>query len=943
MKTDLLAFNKYTQEHQMKEVESTSLFSANGSPTADGLLSGQIFGVTPYDRRTMMGYINLRGRYIHPLYYLRIFKRSYKEIDNIIKGSAKYKINDKGELEISDDKGAGSGIRFLYDNFDKIKFRNINTENEDDVELTIFKTNVKRVMKYDKNKIFINKFIVIPAAFRDISMDDKGMGIDELNELYKKLLNKINLRESNKEVALFDTKYIEFQVQITLVEIMNYFKGVLFGKYGLQRKRLFSRNVDYGARQVITAPSFDGNSFMGQQVDIDRSGLPLSTVVTNCQLFLIRRISTFLINLPILDAKGNPFTTEEKEMYYNTQLIKEYIEIYAHSWGERLNKIPTPDEKGYIQFSYTDSDDVDKTRALTLTDIMYMFAYQEIELTDKHALITRHPTMDTFNVIPTKIHVMSTVKTKRVIIDGVEYPFYPDIDSILDKYNLDDTDESIEASKELSGYFIESAKISNLHLPGMNGDLDGDKIIVRILFSDEANQECAEHLEKITSIFDLSMSNVKSLGKDAAQALYSMTAYTKSKANPADPEIVDRILAMNPDDITMSFLFKEVRLADTTKFKKLNDVHDMIKVSTSKIKYVDGNVDTVYCSLGQIILYKLLLEDVKYPIITEPWKSKVVRNMFNHCGNKIVAKDIPEEEKITLDDFKKLLNKYENFSMRMGSFINPSIDSDILVLPADIKKRKDKLLKENKEAIDNNDITVYSNIENEILDLAKAKHASNPSAEWFDSGEVGYKNEFKTMVLSVGALPQDTSFEKFEIVSNSLSEGIPKNKLMYATNAAIVGGYSRGKSPEEGGAIAKATGYVCQVIQIDKYGTDCGTKNFIEINISQACATEYIGRNIVIGSKTVLLTEDNIQNYVGQKVKMRSPLTCKNDKICSKCAGELIYSIVGYDEPVINYGMYLSKASSEIVQKRLKLSHNTTIDFCDLDSKCFTPSKKKRS
>jgi len=941
MKNDILKMRDYIQRTKSKEISSSSLFSADGTPSSDGLLSGQIFGVTPDDRRNMTGYIDLKSKFIHPLVYLRIFKRSYKEIDTIIKGSAKYIINNKGELERSDEAGAKTGLKFLYDNFDKLKFRNINNDlDDDDDELTIFKKDLRRVMKMGRDKIFIDKWIVIPAAFRDVSMNASSMGIDELNELYKKLLNKINLLERNQDVALFDSNYIKYQIEMTLVEILNYFKGVMFGKYGLQRKRLLSRNVDYGTRIVITAPSFDEDTFGKQRINIDRSGMPLSAVSANCQLFLIRRISTYLSSLPINDSSGKPFSLDDKEMYYNTQAIKDYIEIYGHSWGERLKRIKTPDENGYVQFTYIDSDGETLTRDLTITDVLYMFSYQEIELGNKHTLITRHPTMDTFNVIPNKIHVLSTVRTKTVTIDDVIYPYYPDIDYIMNKYNLDDVNDAIEASKELSGYFIESEKMSNLQLAGMNGDLDGDKTINRILFSDEANKECEDHLNKVTSIFDLSMNNVKTLGKDAAQTLYSFTAYSKKNTKLAKSEIGDLILSKKPDEITVSFLFKELRLADTSKLKKLNDIHDILEIPSARIKYNDTKESITTCTIGQLILYKLLLEDVKYPIIAEPWKPKRVDKMFNECGTKIISKTIPEEDKITLDDFKQLLNRYEGFSMRMSSFINPSIDSDLLVLSPKIIERKAKLLADNSEAIDNNDIQVYADIEDEVLDMAKDAQSNNDNAEWFDSGIVGYGNEFKTMVLSMGALPQDTSFDKFQIISNSLAEGIPKEKLMYAANSATIGGYSRGKSPEEGGAIAKATGYVCQGIKIGKYGTDCGTKNYVEMTMKPDHKDEYVGRYIVEGKENVLLTDKNIGTYINKTVLLRSPLTCKNPNICNVCAGELVYDIMGDDLPSINYGMFLSKASSEIVQKRLKLSHDSTVHFCKLDMNCVKESHK---
>lgn len=460
-----------------RPVTTTNLFTSSGTPDTDGLLSGTIFGLKPEDRRDMTGYIDLKGKYIHPLIYKRIFKRSYKDIDNLISGSVKYEISKTGEL-IPSENGK-TGLKFLYDNFDNIKFRNINEElesKEDELELSLLKQDVRKLLKRtDKESVFVDKWLVIAVGFRDIDMTSGSgtkMGIDELNGMYRNLINKINVVEDNKDTALFDANYMRYQVQMSIVQIFEYFKGILFGKYGIQRKRVMSKNVDFGTRVVITPPDFQGDRFDDQVINIDRCGMPLSSIAANCYLFLGRRIKAYLTNLHIVDSKGNPFSGEDKEIYYNSQKVNEYRDTFVYSWGERLKPILAPDDKTPVMFTYEDTDGKSITRKLTVADLMYMFSYSEIELTNKHTMSTRHPVMDSFNIIPAKIHVLSTLKTKKITIDGLEYPYYPDLDYIFNKYNLDDVDSAIEAEKELSGYFIEAKKLSSLHLPGLNGDFD---------------------------------------------------------------------------------------------------------------------------------------------------------------------------------------------------------------------------------------------------------------------------------------------------------------------------------------------------------------------------------------------------------------------------------------------------------------------------------------
>lgn len=921
-------FDGNIRENHYQQVTSTALFTAQGTPDPHGLCSNVIFGITPEDRQNRYGYIDLGERFLHPLFYKRVLKRAWKGIDDIVSATVKYSITANGELV--EDENGGTGLPWLYKNFEKIKFRNIDIieGEEDGVEISVFKQDVRAMIKKnDKNTLFINKMMVIPIAFRDIDLSAGQMGIDTLNGYYRNLLNKVKLLKENKEVTLFDQDKLRFQIQLTLVAIMDHFKSITFGKLGLQRKRALSKNVDFGSIIVLSAREFNSDKFDGEAVSIDRTGFPLTSVVANCHLFINRRIQAFLTAQPMLDKKGNEISLMDKELYYDSEKIREYNEIYEHSVSERFTKILNPKEDGYVQFTYTENGKT-KTRPLTITDLMYMFAYTEMELTERHAMITRHPTMDSFNIIPTLIHVESCIRIKEIEAYGTTFPYYPDIDYILDKYNLDNVDAAIEAEKEISGFFVESQKMSSLQFEGMNADLDGDKNIVRYIFSDEANAECKAQREKITSAFDMKMSNMKILGKDAAQALFSFTAFLKG-APMAKKETIDKVLEIEPSDISVSWLFKELRLADTTKFKKLNDIHDLVLLPAGV--YVDKPTT---CTLGQIILWKLLFMECHIPFTPEPLDKGRVKKIFTAIGQKILDKEID------METYKRMENRYESFGMRISSFVNPTISPDMLCLTPEILELKEKLLKDNAEALANDDIIVAGKVEKELLDKIAEVYANDPQYEFYASGVADVNNTFKTMAVMQGALPQDTKFNSFKVVTSSLNEGTSKTDLRYVGNTAVAGGYSRGKSPEEGGAMAKAANYVYQTMMLDKHGTDCGTKDYVNIYIDPSYAHEYIGRYVVEGSNLVCLTKENLSNYSGKTVPMRSVLTCKSKNICSKCAGEFIYQMYGIYDKEIAFGLKLSKQQHEIVQKRMKLSHDVTLHFKDVKMDNFVRSKK---
>lgn len=77
--------------------------------------------------------------------------------------------------------------------------------------------------------------------------------------------------------------------------------------------------------------------------------------------------------------------------------------------------------------------------------------------------------MDQFNTVPNKLHVLSTIKTREVRMDGMTYKYYPVIDDILNDPELQNNVDAFEG--EVSSMFAETMNFSNLHLWGMNGKI----------------------------------------------------------------------------------------------------------------------------------------------------------------------------------------------------------------------------------------------------------------------------------------------------------------------------------------------------------------------------------------------------------------------------------------------------------------------------------------
>lgn len=90
---------------------------------------------------------------------------------------------------------------------------------------------------------------------------------------------------------------------------------------------------------------------------------------------------------------------------------------------------------------------------------------------------------------------------------------------------------------------------------------------------------------------------------------------------------------------------------------------------------------------------------------------------------------------------------------------------------------------------------------------------------------------------------------------------------------------------------AKKLAAAFQGVVLGEMGSDCGTDLAVTIEVTKANSGLLGNRYIVMGQSLTLMEDGKMGNYIGKTVKLRSPMYCKDDNICSKCAGELFYKL----------------------------------------------------
>ena len=529
LRLEVIDMDRFIKTNDCKEITNPVFYTRDNIPTSDGLLSNTIFGITQNDRAGIFGYISLDKYFIDPSCY-----KNWCKIDNNIKKvvhkEGKFSINSRGEI-VPDENGS-NGVDFLRKNIKDIKFKSSDSIKRD-----------LRVKFLEKNRynMFINKWIVIPPYYRDTNSGKRSVGVGGVNKLYSQLIVAVNSIKMTQEYGFDLSGAMEGRVQEILVCIYDWFAGNsnktiqtdvgagLSTKFGIIRHALMGKTTNYAARVVITGAELKANRPEDMKATYRKSFAPLAACIACLRPFVQYNVRAFFerefigtTQYPIMDSNGKIVYKEVKDplITFSDERIKKEMESFLHGYNNRFVPIEVPivdnDNKKikyYMTFRGNFSSDNPEgesitQRRLTWCDIFYMAAVEAAR--GRMGVITRYPIDSRFNQVITEIEVASTKDTEPMIVNGTYYRYYPKF-----------TDDMI--GMDTSASFVDSLNLSNLYLPGNGGDFDGDTVTLKFVYTDEANAELREFVNKKENFIDLNGSTIRQSSGDVIMSLYALT------------------------------------------------------------------------------------------------------------------------------------------------------------------------------------------------------------------------------------------------------------------------------------------------------------------------------------------------------------------------------------------------------------------------------------
>lgn len=537
-KVEVMDQERFIKNNELEEITNPAFFGTSGAPTPDGLLSNEIFGITQADRSGIYAYIDLVEYFIDPSCY-KTLTRLDKKFIAIVHASKRFSIDEEGQLV--EDPDGGTGIKWLKDNFNKLSFtKPSSSSRRRDVKVEY----IKRT--YEKGRLFINKYIVIPPYYRDVNTTGNNPGVGQMNKFYVNLITAAKaLRENNNYgMSMADTTCA--RIQETLKAIYDWFcgnnnpviaeKGTgMSGKMGIIKRANLSKTTDYSSRLVMSAPELKVERSDDLMVDLDRSACPLAAVAADFYPFMMFHIRRFFetefmnVDRYPVYYKGELIDAPLKNPMYafSDDVIKKHLKQYLYSYDNRLIPVEAPvdyeamgikNRTGKFYMTWKGAKNAENTadnpesivhRRLTWVDVIYQAAVKAVE--GKVISFTRYPIDSMYNTIYTKVEVSSTKETEPLYVDGTYYRFYP---KIRDRDILKPTKDK----------FVDTMQICNLYLPGMGGDYDGDTGSMKGSFFNETNKELEKYMNSKINFINLACTNVReSSTAEAIQATYNLT------------------------------------------------------------------------------------------------------------------------------------------------------------------------------------------------------------------------------------------------------------------------------------------------------------------------------------------------------------------------------------------------------------------------------------
>lgn len=343
-----------------------------------------------------------------------------------------------------------------------------------------------------------------------------------------------------------------------------------------------------------------------------------------------------------------------------------------------------------------------------------------------------------------------------------------------------------------------------------------------------------------------------------------------------------------------------ILIEDAPPGQPIFEMKEEVDVGPGAIANIKENIHTTYGNLLFNAFVLVYAFGDKIPYQNGDIKTGALEDMLVD-----ILKDTPPKNElrdpkfIYVDEFTNFLNAIFALSA-FTQLCVPACSPKSITPPPGVHEYRDRLLKENVNRL--HDPAVIAKIDDQLVKYQRDYMKGDPAMGFLTNKSFDVVR--KKLYLMNGAeqgLESDTSFN---LVTRSLSEGWSMKDFSALCTGSRAGSFHRGAQTELGGEAVKWLFRSASNLNITS--DDCGTNmgNYMFANPGEE--SKLLGFNILVGkNQSVLIDKENVGEYMGKRVLVRSPMYCKLDKtdFCKACIGvRLANSPTSLATAVAHYG-----------------------------------------
>lgn len=373
-------------------------------------------------------------------------------------------------------------------------------------------------------------------------------------------------------------------------------------------------------------------------------------------------------------------------------------------------------------------------------------------------------------------------------------------------------------------------------------------------------------------------------------------------------------------DATGAFVLSETnevtRITDSVAGEALFKPNSKIVVDSSLYPYLKEPTESTFGRLIVNLLCVAIPFKNKLPYVIGRFsisaiEEQVAIRLINNPEDGVFK----ETDSIYVDEYLTFTNSIV-FLSSLSDIVAWSATDKNIVPPPGVEEYRAKLVKEYGSRL--TDPVILAEFETKLKDYDEKFLTGDPSNGVFLTGKTKNMGRRKAY-LTQGAEADFVSDGKVRPVIQPLYSGWTKDKqdLTNAINVSRAATYSRGKETQKGGEVQKIMLRTTSDITVTQ--EDCGSKLGLIRTITNETHAKFLGRSIVDKTAHTIIGLDNVSNYFGQVVKVRSAGYClATDGVCKVCVGQNL----SVGEKLV---LALTELSSMILLDSMKAVHGKAL------------------